>query len=107
MPTVLITVEKYGVALSLCDFSQLQFEKYQEETIKAAKAAYISFSPDTGVSATAMVRGETVRSAIRNKIVANFEVADVDGLKPYLVEWMADEIRKHVTQVTTAPADPN
>lgn len=109
MATVLTNIKRFDLSLSLQDFSQGQFEKYQIETIKASRDAYVLFTDQgSGVTASAKVRGEVVRSAIRNGIISvGITPEEVDGLKPYLVEWLADEIRKHVTQVTTAPADPN
>lgn len=102
------SVEKYGVSITLHDFGQGAFEKYQMETIKAAREAFFQFSEDgTGVTAQARVRGETVRVALRNKIISGIQLADVADMKPYVVDWMAEEIKKHVNNVVTAPNDPN
>lgn len=104
---ILTTKQKYGIDAHFHDFSQKQFEQYQKETIKASRDAYFAFSESNGVSAVAVVRGETVRAAIRFEILTGLTLDEVNSLKPYVVEWIADEVRKHVTLVTTAPADPN
>lgn len=101
-------VEKYGVSINLHDFGQDVFEKYQMETIKAARDAFFQFGGDgAGVTAQARVRGETVRTAIRLKILSGIQLADLTDMKPYVVDWIADEIKKHVTSVVMAPNDPN
>lgn len=104
---ILSTQEKHGVKVNFHDFSQRQFETYQKETIKASRDAYFSFSESNGVTASAFVRGETVRAAIQCEIISGLSAAEVNDLKPYVVTWIADELRKHVTAVTTAPTDPN
>ena len=102
------TAEKYGVSITLHDFGQSTFESYQMETLKAARSAFFQFSESgQGVTAQARVRGETVRTAIRLKIISGVEIADVGDMKPFVVDWIADEIQKHVTSVVQAPADPN
>lgn len=101
-------VEKYGVSINLHDFGQAVFEDYQLATIKAAQAAFFQFGADgAGVTASAHVRGVTVRTAIRLKIISGIKSADLTDMKPYVVDWIADEIKKHVTSVVTAPNDPN
>lgn len=102
------SVEKYGVSINLHDFGQSTFEQYQMETIKAARDAFFQFGGDgTGVTAQARVRGTTVRVALRHKIISGIEIEKVGDMKPYVVDWIADEIKKHVTNVVTAPNDPN
>lgn len=100
---------KFGITICLRDFSQKTFEQYQLAVIKASRAAFVQFSETTndGVSATAYVRGETVREAIRHEIVSGLEIKEVDDLKPYVVSWLANVIQVHVKNVTTAPPDPN
>lgn len=105
--SILTTKQKYGLDVHMHDFSQKQFEQYQKETIKASRDAYFAFSDSNGVTASAFVRGETVRTAIRLEIISVLTIEEVDNLKPYIVTWIADELRKHVTDVTTEPADPN
>lgn len=105
---VIDTKEKYGVAIHLHDFGQAVFEQYQTETIKASRDAFFQFSQEgAGVTATAAVRGKTVRTAIRLKIVTGITAEDVDSMKPYIVEWLADMIKAHVVSIVSAPADPN
>ncbi len=103
------SVEKYGVSITLHDFGQNTFETYQMETIKAARQAFFQFSAETGqgVTAQARVRGETVRTAIRLKILSGVQLSDLSDMKPYVVDWIAEEIKKHVSNVVTAPTDPN
>lgn len=102
------SVEKYGVSINLHDFGQAVFEDFQMKTMKASQAAFFQFSTDGGgVTSQARVRGETVRTAIRLKIISGIQLADLTDMKPYVVDWIADEIKKHVTNVVTAPNDPN
>jgi hypothetical protein len=102
------SIEKYGYSITLHDFGQTKFETYQMETLKAARQAFFQFSDDgQGVTAQARVRGETVRVALRLKIISGIELSDLEDMKPYVVEWIAEEIKKHVTNVATAPSDPN
>lgn len=105
---LLDTKERDGVSVNLHDFGQSIFETYQTQTIAAAQKAFYQFSQNgQGVQASAVVRGETVRTAIRLGIASGIPVTDVDTMKPYLVEWLADAIKKHVADVVSAPADPN
>lgn len=105
---VLRTEEKEGVAVSLHDFGQSIFESYQTQVLAATQKAFFQFSQNgQGVTASAVVRGETVRVAVRLGIISGIQIADVGDMKPHLVEWLADVIKKHVTNVVTAPADPN
>ncbi len=104
---ILDTKTKYDVTLNLHDFGQSVFEDYQLTTVKAARDAFFQFGADgAGVSAQSHVRGVTVRTAIRLKIVSGVTLKEVNDLKPYVVDWMADEIKKHVTNVVTPPVDP-
>lgn len=104
---VMDSKEKYGVRVNLHDFGQATFEDYQIATLKASRHAFFQFGADgSGVTANAHVRGETVRVAIRLKIVTGVTVDEVKDMKPYVVEWLAGEISQHVKQVVTAPADP-
>jgi hypothetical protein len=109
MSSVLDTKSKYGVTVAFHDFGQAQFEQYQEAAVRAARDAFYLFSGSdgAGVTATAKVRGETVRAALRTGILSGLTLEEVGGLKPYVVEWIADLLRAHVTHVTTAPPDPN
>ncbi len=102
-------IEKFGLSATLNDFSQKQFEGFQMGVIVASRDAFVSFNPSTndGVSASAFVRGQTVRKAIEAGILTGVTVQQVDELKPHIVTWLADEIQKHVKTVMTAPIDPN
>jgi acetate kinase len=104
---VLETKSKYGLTINLHDFSQAQFEEYQPQVIKAAKLAYTEFDGGTGVSASSVTRGETVRAAVKAGFLTGVTVEEIGELKPYVVEWLADQVRDHVKKVTTAPTDPN
>ncbi len=105
---ILSSQDKYGVTIHLHDFTQGMFSKYQKAAIQASKDAYIAFNTSgVGVTATAEVRGETVKAAIKTGILSGLEVTDVDALKTYVVNWIADALKAHVTAVTTEPADPN
>lgn len=105
---IIFSLEKYGIKLNLHDFSQGMFVQYQKATIQASKDAYVAFNTSgVGVTATAEVRGESVKAAINIGILSGIDVKDVDELKSYVVNWIADELSKHVKTVTTEPADPN
>ena len=107
---ILDTKTKHGVTMSLHDFGQSVFEDYQLTTVKAAQAAFFQFGSDgSGVTAQSHVRGVTVRTALRLKIVSGVTPKEVNDLKPYVVDWMADEIKKHVANVVKPPvdSDPN
>lgn len=99
--------EKYGITFELKDFNQEQFEIYQPAAIAASKRAYTEFESGTGITATAVVRGETVRAAISAGILSGIKVEEVGKLKPYIVTWIADEVRDHVKKVVSEPIDPN
>lgn len=100
-------LEKYGLSIELKDFTQAQFETYQPQVIKASKAAYTEFDNGTGVSATSLIRGETVRAAIKVGFLAGVTIEEIGNLKPYVVQWLADEVARHVKEIVTAPTDPN
>lgn len=99
---------KYGLTVKLHDFGQKTFEAFQNTTIKAARDAFYAFGDgNTGVTASASVRGETVRGAVRLGILTGITLAEIDEMKPHIVDWLANEIKLHVTNVTTATTDPN
>lgn len=105
---ILSSQEKHGIKINLHDFNQGAFVKYQKATIEASKDAYVVFNNSgVGVSATAEVRGESVKAAINLEILTGIKPEEVDELKSYVVNWIADELAKHVKAVTTEPADPN
>ncbi len=105
---ILSSQEKHGLTINLHDFNQGVYAQYQKETIKASKDAYVAFNTSgVGVTATAEVRGESVRAALRLGILSGIEVKDVDTLKIYVVNWIADELAKHIVSVTTEPTSPN
>ena len=89
------------------DFSQAQFEKYQKATLIATRAAYVAFESGGGGTADAELRGESVREALRLGILSGFEVEKIGELKPYVVNWMAEELKAHVISITTEPISPN
>lgn len=98
---------KYGLTIHTHDFSQKQFEAYQLAVIRASRDAYFSFGDVTGVTASAHVDGETAREAVRNNIISGVTIDMIDMAKPYVVKWVADLVRQHIKQITTAPVDPN
>ncbi len=107
MAEILKSDKKFGLAVNFHDFGQKMFEQYQNAFLQASKEAYYAFSPTGGVSAQASIRGETVRAAIQFGIISGIDVKEVDQMKPYVVEWLANQIQAHVKSVVTAPADPN
>jgi hypothetical protein len=98
-----------GYPVTFNDFSQCVFEKYQVDLIKTNNASFYPTSDNSGrgIEATAVRRGGTLRAAITHGIVTGITLEQADNLKPYIVTWLADEIRAHVLQVVTGPTDPN
>jgi acetate kinase len=106
--TIIESVEKYGVHLNLHDFGQDAFAEYQMQRLTAERKAFIQFSEDgNGVTAQAPVRSAIVRTAISLEIISGIQIEDIGDMKPYVVQWIADEIKKHVTNVVSAPPNPN
>lgn len=100
-------MEKYGLNIELLDFTQKQFETYQPLVIKVSKDAYIDFGGGTGISANSVVLGGVVRAAITAGFLTGVTAEQVDGLKPHVVKWLADEVRRHVKEIVAGPVDPN
>ncbi len=94
----------FGITGTLEDFSQDQYEQYQPEVIKAAHDNYFSFG-EAGLSAQAVVRGATVRAAIKAGFLKGVELAEVGKMKPPAVRWLSEEIEKHVRFVTNPPPE--
>lgn len=108
LKSVLDTKQKYGLTINLHDFGQPVFEDYQMRTLKAAQEAFFQFSSNgNGFSAESFVRGMTVRTALSLGIISGIEAKDIADMKPYVVTWIADEVKAHVTRVVSEPADPN
>lgn len=105
---VLETREKFDVSICLHDFGQTVFEEYQVRTLKASQEAFFKFSENgQGVTATALVRGMTVRTALSLGILSGIDAKSINDMKPYVVAWIADEVKAHITRVVSEPADPN
>lgn len=105
---ILGSIEKYGYTINFHDFGQAVFENYQLKTVKAQQQAFFEFASNgQGVRATAVERGETVRSALSLGIISGITANEIAEMKPYVVEWIAEQIRKHVAEVVNTPADPN
>ncbi len=98
-----------GYMVMLNDFSQATFEKYQVDIIKNNNASFypVAENSSRGIEATAVRRGGTLRTAIIHNILSGMTLEQADGLKPYIVTWLADAIRMHVVQVVNGPTDPN
>lgn len=98
-----------GYPVTFNDFSQNTFEKYQVDIIKNNNETFYPMSDNSGrgIEATAGRRGGTVRTAIVHGIITGISLEKVDHLKPYIVTWLADEIRIHVINVVSEPTDPN
>ena len=100
--------KKYKLDLQLQDFSQKAFEQYQMRVLQATSRAYVSYEgTNLGVTATAIVRGETIRAAIQHGILTGMNADEVDNLAPAAVVFIADKIAKHVKEITTHEPDPN
>lgn len=102
-------ISKYGLSLELHDFSQAQYEEYQPIVLRAARDNFFDFGNKGGggIAAQAVVRGATIRAAIQTKFLIGLALEDVGNMKPAAARWLADEIEKHVRDVTNPPPDPN
>lgn len=102
-------ISKFGVTVELHDFSQAQYEEYQPKVLKAARDNFFDFGSKGGggISAQAVVRGETIRAAIQAKFLTGISLDDVGKMAPAAARWLAGEIEKHVVKVTNPPPDPN
>ena len=98
---------KFGLTGELKDFSQAQYEEFQPLVLKATKESYYSFGDAGGMSAQAVVRGATIRAAIKAKILTGISLEEVGAMKPAAARWLADQIEKHVREVTNPPPDPS
>lgn len=98
-----------GYPVSYNDFNQTVFEKYQVDIIRNNNEAFYSLTDGSGrgVEATAVQRGGTVRAAIAHGILTGITQEQCAALKPYVVRWLADEIKLHVLKVVEGPTDPN
>lgn len=98
-----------GSPITYHDFSQATFEKYQVDIIKNNNASFYPISDDSsrGIEATAVRRGGTVRAAIAYGIITGITSEQAQELTPYIVTWLADEIRLHVVNIVSGPTDPN
>lgn len=100
---------KFGLTVILEDFSQDQYEQYQPAVLKASKENFFDFGVQNGggLTANAVVRGATIRAAIRAGFLKGITLDEVGKLKPAAATWLAGEIEKHVRDVTNPPPDPN
>lgn len=98
---------KFGLSGELKDFSQAQYEIYQPLVLKASQENYYSFGEAGGISAQAVVRGATIRAAIKAGFLTGVTLEDVGKLTPPAARWLADQIEKHVRDVTNPAPDPN
>jgi len=100
---------KYGLLVELKDFSQAQYELYEPALIKSIHENTFDFGKSGGghVTAQAVVRGASIRAAIRAGFLTGITLEDVGNLKPPAVTWLAGKIAEHVKEVTSPPSDPN
>lgn len=103
----LLPDNKFGLSGELRDFSQAQYEVYQPLVLKASQENYYSFGEAGGISAQAVVRGATIRAAIKAEILIGIPLEAVGNMKPPAARWLADQIEKHVREVTNPAPDPN
>lgn len=98
-----------GYPVMFNDFNQNTFEKYQVDIIKNNNESFYPVSDNSGrgIEATSVRRGGTLRAAITHGILTGMTLEQAGNLKPYIVTWLADEIRLHVVNVVSAPTDPN
>ena len=98
-----------GYPVMFNDFSQNTFEKYQVDIIKTNNDSFYPVNDNSGrgIEATSVRRGGTLRAAIVHGILTGMTLEQAGNLKPYIVTWLADEIRLHVVSVVSAPTDPN
>ena len=90
----MLTNKKYGLNIELKDFSQAQYEMYQDELIK-----------HIGKSA-ASTNGAVVRAAKMAGFVSGLP-EDIGAMPPAAVRWLTDKIHEHVMAVANPPDDPN
>jgi hypothetical protein len=99
----------FGLSVELHDFSQAQYEEYQPLVLKAARDNYFDFGVENGggLTANAVVRGATIRAAVRTKILTGITLEDVGKMTPAAATWLAGKIEEHVREITNPPPDPN
>lgn len=94
----------HGLSGELKDFSQEQYETYQPAVLKATRDNFFEIA-GSGLSAEAVVRGATVRAAIRAGFLTGITIEEVGKLSPPAVRWLAEKIIEHVRKVTNPPPD--
>jgi hypothetical protein len=102
-------IKALGYPVFFNDFSQTILEKYQVDIIKTNNASFYPVDGDSsrGIEATAVRRGGTLRAAIEHGILTGITQQQAADLAPYIVTWLADEIRAHVLKIVSGPTDPN
>lgn len=99
-------ISKYGVTVQLHDFSQAQYEIYEPAVIKAVRDnTYEIPAAKTSSTAQAVVRGASVRAAIKAGFLTGITAEDVDKLSPRAVTWLAEQVGLHVKEVTSPLPD--
>jgi len=85
--------KKLNLTIDLADFSQAQFEKYQEFLLKS------------DAKTMAVKNGAVVKAAIDAGFLKGIELAEVPNKAPAAVAWATIRIHRHVVEVTTPPGD--
>lgn len=100
---------KFGLTVDLKDFSQAQYEQYEPVLIRSIHENTFDFGKTNGgsITAQAVVRGTSIRAAIRAGFLTGITVEEVGKLSPPAVTWLAGKIAEHVKEITTPPPDPN
>lgn len=99
---------KFGLTVELHDFSQAQYEVYEPAVIKAVRDnTYEIPAAHSSTTAQALVRGASVRAAIKAGFLTGITAEGVDQLSPRAVTWLAEKVAQHVREVTSPLPDPN
>ena len=103
------SISKYGLTVTLDDFSQEQYEQYEPALIRAIQDNTFDFGKSGGgsVTAQAVVRGASIRAAIQAGFLKGITLDEVKKISPPAATWLAGKVAEHVKAVTTPPPDPN
>lgn len=85
--------KKLNLTIELSDFSQAQFEKYQEYLLKS------------DARTIAVKNGAVVKAAIDAGFLKGVDPAEVPNMSPAAISWVTIRVHRHVVEVTTPPGD--
>lgn len=106
-PPLEILQTRFQIKATLADFSQNEFEAYQQEltNISREKAQSIVtlVMGNKDDQANAILNGATVRAAIQAGFLKGVSVETVGDLAPAAVTLLARAVRAHVKEITEVP----